>query len=335
MKIELIPESGKFYKTNLHCHTDISDGKFSPEKIKELYKAKGYSAVCYTDHEVLIGHEELCDSEFVALHGYEVAIKQDLSKPTAFFQPVYHFNMIAKDQKTRKMPRFFKTNPSLPGNAAQWIESSAVYDENDIIETSVYDVDWINSYLEGVKNGGFLITYNHPQWSLHNATDYLPLANLHGIEVMNGGCFRLNDNNSLPYEQMLRSGKKLVPVAGDDTHGLAQVGMCWTMIKSDELTYDALISAYEKGHCYVSYGPEIKNLVLEDGKIKIKTSDAQAIVLMSEGRYGAIKKAKGAPVTEAEFDYEPEKFGAFFRIEVVSQSGELACSNAYFCENIK
>ena len=328
MRIELIPESGKFYKTNLHCHTDISDGKFSPEKIKELYKEKGYSAVCYTDHEVLIGHEDLCDSEFVALHGYEIAVKQDLSKPTAFFQPVYHFNMIAKDQKNLKMPRFFKTNPSLTGNAAKWIESSAVYDEDDVIETTVYDVDWINSYLEGVKNGGFLITYNHPQWSLHNATDYLPLKNLHAIEAMNGGCFRLNDNTSLPYEQMLRAGNRLVPVGGDDTHGLAQVGVCFTMIKADELTYDALISAYEKGYCYASSGPEIKSLVLEDGKIKIKTSDAKVIALMSEGRRSVVRKAKDTPLTEAEFDFEPDSFGAFFRIEVIGTDGESAFSNA-------
>ena len=65
MKIELIPESGRFYKVNMHCHTDVSDGKQSPEQVKEDYKNAGYSAVCFTDHEVLIGHEELCDDEFM------------------------------------------------------------------------------------------------------------------------------------------------------------------------------------------------------------------------------------------------------------------------------
>ena len=27
MKIHLLPEKGKFYKANLHCHTNVSDGK--------------------------------------------------------------------------------------------------------------------------------------------------------------------------------------------------------------------------------------------------------------------------------------------------------------------
>ena len=78
MKIELIPEEGKFYKTNLHCHTNISDGKQTAEEIKALYKERGYSAVCFTDHELLVSHRELCDDSFVALDGYEVCIKKRL-----------------------------------------------------------------------------------------------------------------------------------------------------------------------------------------------------------------------------------------------------------------
>ena len=38
MKKYLIPEEGKFYKANLHCHTTISDGKMTPEEVKAYYK---------------------------------------------------------------------------------------------------------------------------------------------------------------------------------------------------------------------------------------------------------------------------------------------------------
>ena len=40
-KIYLLPNTPK-YKANLHCHTTFSDGAFTPEKIKEIYKAHGY-----------------------------------------------------------------------------------------------------------------------------------------------------------------------------------------------------------------------------------------------------------------------------------------------------
>ena len=104
MKKYLLPENGSFYKTNLHAHTTISDGKLSPEEVKAWYKAHGYSAVCFTDHEVLIDQRELCDDEFIALHGYEVSIKQDLSHHTAYFMPVYHFNLLAEKQDNLKIP---------------------------------------------------------------------------------------------------------------------------------------------------------------------------------------------------------------------------------------
>ena len=38
MKKYLLPEGGKFYKANLHCHTTVSDGKMTPEEIKKYYK---------------------------------------------------------------------------------------------------------------------------------------------------------------------------------------------------------------------------------------------------------------------------------------------------------
>ena len=51
MKKYVFPEVGNFYKANLHCHTTFSDGVLTPEQVKELYLANGYSIVAYTDHD--------------------------------------------------------------------------------------------------------------------------------------------------------------------------------------------------------------------------------------------------------------------------------------------
>ncbi len=329
MKIELIPESGKFYKANLHCHTNISDGHQSPEEVKEFYKANGYSAVCYTDHEVLIPHKDLCDDEFIALHGYEVAIKKDIYHGTGTFIPAYHFNIIAESQDQLRMTRFYKTNRSMPGNAREWAEKYAVYDENDLTEESIYDKEWISEYLTAVKNAGFLITYNHPQWSLQNAYDYVGLRGLHAVEVINGGCIALNDNTALHYETMLRSGMDVVAIGGDDNHGLGERGRAWTMIKAPELTYDALIAAYKKGDCYASEGPEIHSLYIEDGELVIKCSPAQTVTVLSEGRGLEHKYSPEKDLTEVRFKYRPNVYGRFFRIEVKDEFGKKAFSRGY------
>lgn len=51
MKRYLIPETGFFYKANLHCHTTFSDGRKTPEEVKQLYTANGYCVVAFTDHD--------------------------------------------------------------------------------------------------------------------------------------------------------------------------------------------------------------------------------------------------------------------------------------------
>ena len=41
MKQYLFPQEGKFYRANLHCHSTLSDGKRTPEELKEIYKSAG------------------------------------------------------------------------------------------------------------------------------------------------------------------------------------------------------------------------------------------------------------------------------------------------------
>ena len=53
MKKYLLPENGTFYKANLHCHTVLSDGRLTPEQVRELYMSRGYSIVAFTDHNAM------------------------------------------------------------------------------------------------------------------------------------------------------------------------------------------------------------------------------------------------------------------------------------------
>ena len=71
MKKYLLPENGTFYKANLHCHSVCSDGMFTPEELKTVYKGMGYSVLAITDHDILVAHDYLNDEEFITLHGFK------------------------------------------------------------------------------------------------------------------------------------------------------------------------------------------------------------------------------------------------------------------------
>jgi len=91
----LISPDAKQYKANLHCHSTISDGKKTPEELKEMYKSKGYSILAITDHEAPKKHSYLNDKDFITVTGYEAYIR---------VKPVYdayereiHLNLFARD----------------------------------------------------------------------------------------------------------------------------------------------------------------------------------------------------------------------------------------------
>ena len=73
---EILSQSGNWYKVNLHTHSKLSDGNFSPMELKKMYMAEGYDAVAFTDHRKCIPHIELTDEKFVALTGTELDFSQ-------------------------------------------------------------------------------------------------------------------------------------------------------------------------------------------------------------------------------------------------------------------
>ena len=96
MKKYLIKEEGNFYKANLHMHTTVSDGKMTPLEVKEKYKEKGYSIVAYTDHELMLPHNDLSDDSFLAITSTEISINQ--RKDCDFrYTKCYHLNILSKD----------------------------------------------------------------------------------------------------------------------------------------------------------------------------------------------------------------------------------------------
>ena len=76
MKKYILPSDVNWYRANMHCHTNISDGSFTPEEIKREYKKMGYSIVAYTDHEILLDHSYLNDDEFLTLTSSEYSITE-------------------------------------------------------------------------------------------------------------------------------------------------------------------------------------------------------------------------------------------------------------------
>lgn len=314
MKKFLLPENSVPLKANLHCHSTFSDGRRTPEELKEAYKKHGYSIIAYTDHNRLVDHQDLTDDTFLALNGYEIDITENTEGMHGHHRRTCHFCLIAKK----------------PDLAPIELERK-------------YDPDNINAIFARAKEAGFFVTYNHPVWSNERYPDYSKYKGMDAMEIWNTGCVYAgyDDYNCHQYQDFLTEGQRIFCLATDDNHNGHPFDSPdndsfggWVTICAEKLDYESVIAALEKGEFYASCGPEIKALWIEDGYVHVKTSPAHAISYISIGRHHDTVRANyGETVDEAVFKIDPAA-DVFFRIDVVDDYGRHANTNAVFTDTL-
>ena len=343
MKKYLLPETGNFYKANMHMHTTVSDGSYTPEEVKKLYQAHGYSIVAYTDHEIMVPHNDLADDDFLPITSYEFAVNKQ-NTPGYAFMPCYHINFYAKDKNEKHMPIFVEQR--ILEKSKKYITAEMRAAQNTDF---TYSVECLNDLIKKGNEMGFLVSYNHPYWSLQNYNDYVGLEGVWGVEFTNYGClvegYHL-DCDIRPIEDMLRAGKRVFPLATDDAHILSHCFGGYIMIKADKLEYKTIMDALERGDFYASTGPEIKELTIENGIVHVSCSEAARISLTTELRFARCKNADGDNLcTEADFDLSKyieivknatnSPWDSYFRVTVTDKNGNLAHSRAYFLDELQ
>ena len=342
MKKYLIPQEGKFFKANLHCHSTVSDGKLTPEEIKEMYRKMGYSVVAFTDHDVMIPHADLNDEEFLALNGYELEVCED---DDGDFPNVkyFHICLIALEPDNLKQVCWHRQK-YLIGNGINYRDQVQFY-ENEVDYERKYTLECLNDIIKRGRDRGFFVTYNHPSWSMEDYEQYIRYENLSAMEITNTICELdgYEGYSGQMYDDMLRAGKRLYCTGTDDNHNKVgrenrnskrwDSGGNWVMIKADNLDYRTITKAMEDGNFYSSQGPEIHELWIEEGKVHIKTSAVERIALITGNRRSLFKIAEDRDgIFEACFDLCPDS--NYFRIKVTDYYGKCANTNAYFMDEV-
>lgn len=328
----LLDENMSFYRANLHCHSNMSDGCYSPEVMKEEYKKRGYSVLAFTDHEHVIDNSHLSDPDFLVLTACEVAIKElpDQSTMKNFDMKVCHLNFYALDPHNDVTPCYSSlADHFINENCREKIRHEGEYKR-------VYSADGINEMIRIAKEKGFIVSYNHPSWSLENATDYLGYDGMFAVEIYNNGCAMCghNDNESV-FDDLLRAGKKVYCTACDDSHNRAPFGSPyndsfggWVCINAGSLTYENIMQALQNGKFYASTGPSVFSLVRDGNFVTVKTSPCDKIQYITKGRRrGVVISDTPDGVTEATFEIRDTD--GYFRIKIIDSHGKCAYTQAY------
>lgn len=313
-RIQLIPKEGRFYKANLHSHTTVSDGNLTPEEMKEKYKAAGYSVIAMTDHNILVDHRALNDPDFLTIPGTELHVEGWDGN----IRKTIHLNALAMDPDRVRF----------------------------IAPPAEYSIPCIQAKIDELRAGGFIINYNHPDWSSQEPSDYLPLEGFTAMEAYNHiSEIHNGDGKSIAqFDNMLRHGKRLFCIATDDNHNeLTYKGQRggtdsfggWTMIRAAELSHRAIMDAFTAGSFYCSTGPEIYDYYIEDGMICIDCEPVANIYVKSvrPGSSDAVF-AFDDELTHAAFPLAalPRNLdgSSYARIDIVRKDGKTAYTNPYY-----
>ncbi|NIK57553.1 CehA/McbA family metallohydrolase [Kribbella shirazensis] len=285
---------GRFWRGNLHTHSDRSDGALSPRETAAVYRDAGYDFVAITDHFRPEYGFPMTDTRELRTDGFTTLIGAELHAPLTEAGQAWHI-VAAGLPLDFAAPSSTETGPELARRA---------------------------------RAAGAFVGMAHPAASLLSAVDAESLDAAHSVEVYNALADRENRGDSWHLtDVLLNRGHRLTTYAADDAHLQPQDPppcQAWVHVRAEVLEPDALLAALKAGHFYSSTGPELYDVRVEADVVVVRCSPATKI-LLSGGHPGA-EVAQGTDLTECSLPLALFR-GTHCRITIEDASGARAWTN--------
>jgi hypothetical protein len=294
---------GRFFRGNLHCHSDRSDGALSPAELARTYREAGYDFIAITDHfEERFGWpvtdtRALREDDFTTLVGAELS-SADWSDPSVYWVAAVG------------LPPDF--GPPRAGDHVEAIARAAaggafVY----LLHPGLNGLrPEVAAGLPGMDAVRAVEVYTHQSW-----------------------IYRPDTAIAAPFlDALLDDGRRLGAVAADDAHfrdGPDAFG-AWVEVFAAELAPEALLAALKGGAYYATQGPAIGGLTRDGDELHVRCSSCARVLLTGPSRLWRRWRWRlaepGAGLTEASFSLSDFR-GSFCRVTVVDGDGRRAWSN--------
>lgn len=316
---KMFAENGNWYKGNLHSHTTNSDGRMTPEEAVKLYKSYGYHFICLSEHDVFTDLREQFDSkDFILLPGVEASAWLVNEEKTGLIKTHHIHGILGNEQMQKEagenlLKHGEKLNP--PVFVENWNGLEAAQQLSDYLHSR-----------------GCFTTYNHPVWSRVDMEEVVSLQNIWAIEVYNYGtaieCGEGQD--TVFWDAMLKRGTHIHGFASDDNHNpwrfFDSFGG-YVMVRSEELSHEAIVNHLLTGDYYFTGGPEIYQWGIEDGNVFVECSDCEYINFIVGGVVGSSETVSKHinPVKRAVHELKGNE--KYVRVECVDEHGKTAWTN--------
>jgi hypothetical protein len=296
----------KWYKGNIHTHTNRSDGDEYPRKVVNWYKEHDYNFLVLSDHDMLTETKYIDsdkEDDFLLIPGEEVSCN--------FEKRPIHINGI--NIKKLVLPQHGKT-------------------AGEVVQNNV----------DAIHEAGGISMLNHPMW--RRSLSAKDVINLKGCELLE--IFNLAETNTFAaggspsmemfWDSLLSNNIVIYGTATDDAHNFvgefssrkSNPGRGWLSVRSTEFTADAITAAIKRGDFYASSGLVIKDITITDKEYKlvIATNPILNYSTFFIGKDGKILKEDYSPTPSYEFKGDE----LYVRAKVFCSNGVYAITQPKF-----
>lgn len=293
---------GRFWRGNLHTHSNRSDGVLKPEEVCARYRAEGYDFLALTDHFVGIYGYPLTDTRPFRDNRFTTILGAELHSGAMANGELWHILAVGlpEDFRPSESPHFLpvegqETGPEIARRA---------------------------------REAGAFVAIAHPQWSGLTLEDARAIDAAHAVEVYNHGCAVACDrpDGFHTLDLLLTEGRRLDLVATDDAHFTeADHFGGWVMVKAEENTPESLLAALKAGAHYSSQGPEIRMVEAEGRIVEVECSAARSVIVQGQGTATVVQH--GQSMTRARLSIDRLHASPWFRVTVIDAAGRRAWTN--------
>ncbi|MEM9585329.1 MAG: CehA/McbA family metallohydrolase [Pseudomonadota bacterium] len=293
---------GKFYRGNIHTHSNVSDGKLDPGELCRRYKEAGYDFLAVTDHFIGEFDYPITDTTGMRDDTFTTILGAELHSGSLENGDLWHILAVG-------LPTDF-----VPSNSPGFVP--------------VEDQETGPQIAKRARDAGAFVAVVHPEWSGLTLEDAKSIDVAHAVEIYNRGCEVACDRGGGAHtlDLLLSEGKRLNLSASDDAHFFDPDHFYgWVMVKAESNNPDLLLDALKRGDYYSSQGPELHNVVWGDNKVSVACSEVSSLIV--QGRGCASTVVHGENLREVEIELSLLKTSPWMRLTVIDSHGKRAWTN--------
>lgn len=293
---------GRFYRGNLHTHSNRSDGALEAEEVCRRYRAEGYDFLALTDHFLGLYDYPITDTSPYRDNRFTTILGAELHSGAMANGELWHILAVG-------LPEDFEA-PNAP-------HFKPVAEQESGAEIA-----------RRAREAGAYVAIAHPQWSALTMEDARTIDAAHAVEVYNHGCAvgadRADGFHTL--DLLLSEGRRLDLCATDDAHFTEPDHFGgWVMVKAQENRPESLLEALKAGHYYSSQGPDFIDVSWSDKSVDVESSAVASVIVQGQG--SATVAVHGEAMTKTQVPLVRFAHSPWLRVTIVDRAGRRAWCN--------